>query len=228
MKTVACWLWGGRGYEPRHVNVLHRMFRRHLAEDHRFVCITDEPRRRFGPGIEVMPTPESALSIATLPSPEGRRFPSCYRRLWMFSQDAMRLGERVMLTDIDVVLTGDVSHLLTGDADFVGWRPRMSWGHNSRRIGGGLYVMRPGSRAHVWEEFNGARSIAEARRAGYRGSDQAWMSYQLRGCALMSQGIYSIRDLRGGHLPGDACLVQFNGPTKPWHSTLPWVREHWR
>lgn len=229
MKSVVCWLWEGRGYAPRHVNVLYRMFLRALPEEHRFICITDETRG-FHSGIEVMPTPREAMALADIKTPEGGRFPSCYRRLWMFSPDAVCLGDRVMLTDIDVVLTGDVSHLFSIDSEFVGWRPRMSWGHNRRRIGGGLYIMTPGTRTHVWDEFRGEKSIREARAMGFRGSDQAWMSHKLKGCDLIEKGIYSIRDLKNGAspLPDDACLVQFNGPVKPWDSTLSWVRDHWR
>lgn len=232
MKSIVCWLWndGFRAYSAEHVNVLFRMFRRCLPEKHRFICITDEPGV-FDVGIEVMSTPPGALALAHIRTPEGARFPSCYRRLWMFSPDAKCLGERVMLVDIDVVLTGDVTHLFDSDADFVGWRPRASWGHNNNRIGGGLYVMTPGTRAEVWDDFKGHSSIAEARAAGFRGSDQAWMSYKLQGCDLFPDvGIYSIRDLKDGRLPlpDDARLVQFNGSTKPWQSRLPWVLENWR
>lgn len=231
MKSVVCWLWneGFRDYRPEYVNVLHRMFQRHLPEPHRFICVTDE-RGQYDSGIEVMPTPEAARRIASIRTPEGGRFPSCYRRLWMFSPEAVCLGDRVMLVDIDVVLTGDVTHLFDVDADFVGWKPRATWGNN-QRIGGGLYVMTPGTQSHVWEDFRGDASIREARRFGYRGSDQAWMSYKLRGCSLLPYdcGVYSIRDLDNGRkpLPSDACIVQFNGRTKPWHSALAWVRKHW-
>lgn len=232
MKSIVCWLWndGGRDYRPEYVNVLHRMFQRHLPEPHRFICITDEAGE-FDAGIEVIPTPPEALALADMRTPEGRGFPSCYRRLWMFSDAARMLGDRVLLVDIDLVLTGDVSHLFANQAPFVGWKPQASWGHNNNRIGGGLYALTPGTQTHVWGSFKGAESVAEARKAGFRGSDQAWMSYKLRGCPLMPKtaGIYSIRDLMDGRrpLPPDACLVQFNGTGKPWDSRLEWVRRHW-
>lgn len=234
--TVVTWLWrdgpqGGRGYVPEHVNILHRMFRRHLATPFRFVCITDE-RGQWDEGVETMPTPDAARALAHLQTPEGARFPSCYRRLWMFSDEARCLGARVLLVDLDVLVVRDPAPLFARDEDFVGWRPTASWGHARDRIGGGLYLLTPGTRTHVWTDFTGPASIAEARRAGYRGSDQAWISYSLRGCAVYGAdaGIYSIRDLDNGRrpLPADARIVQHNGTVKPWDSRVPWVREAWR
>ena len=233
MKSVVTWLWsdGGRGYTPEHVNVLHKMFQRHLPEPHRFICITDDAGD-FSPDIEVMPTPADARALATLKTPEGGAFPSCYRRLWMFSDEARCLGERVLLVDIDLMLVGDARKLFEPQADFVGWKPTASWGHNNRRIGGGIYLITPGTRSHVWTDFKGAESIREARDAGYRGSDQAWISHKLWGCDLFpkSAGIYSIRDLRNGKSPppADAVLIQHNGVVKPWTSRIPWVRKAWQ
>jgi hypothetical protein len=230
MRSIVCWLWNGRGYRPEHVNVVHRMFRRHLAGDFRFICITDETEG-FEAGIEVMPTPPEAAALAHLRTPEGGVFPSCYRRLWMFSEAARCLGDRVLLVDIDLLVVGNAEPLFAPTADFVGWKPTASWGHNNNRIGGGLYLMTPGTQTHVWEDFKGQESIAEARAAGYRGSDQAWISYKLWGCPLFPKdaGIYSIRDLRHGAMkpPADAVLIQHNGTTKPWASRVQWVRDAW-
>jgi CBS domain-containing protein len=211
------------------VNVVHRMFRRHLPGDFRFVCITDDPGK-YDEGVDVMSTPPEALALAHLRTPEGDMFPSCYRRLWMFSDAARCLGDRVLLVDIDILVIGDASRLFAPEGDFVGWKPTASWGHNNRRVGGGLYLMTPGTKTEVWEDFKGAESIALARKAGYRGSDQAWISYKLWGCPLFPKdaGIYSIRDLRRAMKPpADAVLIQHNGSTKPWASRVPWVRDAW-
>lgn len=227
MRSVVCWLWEGRGYKPEHVNVAHRMFRRHLSGDFRFICITDVPGE-YDEGIEVMPIPEQAQKLAALQTPEGGHFPSCYRRLWMFSPEAKCLGDRVLLVDIDLVVVGDVNHLFDFDDDFVGWQPTGAWG-TRERLGGGLYLMTPGTQTHVWDDFKGLPSIYEARRAGYRGSDQAWISYKMWGCRLFPSGIYSIRELKHSRRrpPKDAVLVQHNGFLKPWTSNVAWVRSAW-
>jgi hypothetical protein len=232
MRSVVCWLWndGGRDYLPQHVNVLHRMFRRHLPGEFRFICITDMPGV-YDEGVEVMPTPKRAQWLCSLKTPEGARFPSCYRRLWMFSNEARCLGDRVLLVDIDVLVMRDASPLFARDEPFVGWRPLASWGNNSNRIGGGIYLMTPGASARVWRDFKGLPSITQARQAGYRGSDQAWLSYKLIGCPVYGPeaGIWSIRDLSDGmkHPPSDAVLIQHNGVTKPWTSHVAWVKKAW-
>lgn len=227
------WLWceGFRDYCAAHVNVLARMIRRNLSLPHRFICVADAGDG-FDSAVTWFPTPAEAVRIGQLRSPEGARFPNCYRRLWMWSDAARELGERLLLIDIDLTAHRELAPLFDRPADFVGWRPRAQWGQRER-YGGGLYLLRPGTRAHVWDSFDGHRSIRAARAAGYRGSDQAWISYALgpaedvwpRDC-----GLYSIRDIQNGRLPlpRDARLVQFNGPQKPWNTPLAWAREAWR
>ncbi|WP_368655396.1 hypothetical protein ABRY94_11735 [Castellaniella ginsengisoli] len=227
--SIVTWLWhGNRPYSPKHVNVLASMFRRNLGLPHKFICITDMTDG-FADGVEVMPMPAAAKRLGEFQTPEAPGFPSCYRRLWMFSDEAKCLGDRVLMVDVDLVVTGSLDHLFSYEAPFVGWRPRMSWGHGPR-LGGGIYLMTPGSHTEVYEDFKGQKSINEARTAGFRGSDQAWISHKIYGEVDLwphSAGIYSVRDL-GLRLPNDVRLVQFNGRTKPWHSQLPWVRKHWK
>lgn len=238
MLSVLTYLWPGGGlskreYEPHYVNVEARMFARHLKIPHRFVCVTDF-EGGFDPGVTVVRTPPAARAIAEIKTPEAGRFPSCYRRLWSWSKEAAELGEWLLVVDIDLVLTGEITHLVQHSHDFLAWRPRMCWG-NVNRVAGGLYLLRAGSRPRVWNDFiaDPAAAIARARAAGYRGSDQAWISYcESAGAAVWpaDSGIYSIRDLRNGAapLPRDARLVQFNGPVKPWQSPLRWVKESWQ
>lgn len=232
MISVVTWLWnnGFRAYLPEHVNALGKQLALKMRVPYRFICIADSQEGLNSALVTFYRTPAAAAALGELRSPEGARFPACYRRLWMFSKDAQVLGERVLLTDLDILLTGDISALLNYEEDFVGWRPRMRWG-DKPRIGGGIYLLRTGTRRFVWEEFD-VSLIRSVRAQGYRGSDQAWLSYCLGvGQAYWPEasGIYSIRDLKEGALPlpADATLVQFNGTQKPWNSTLPWVRQHW-
>jgi hypothetical protein len=235
MKTFLTYLWTGTGlgdrpYAPAHVNALQRAVARHLSHPHRFVCVADSTEG-FAPEVEVVLTPPAALAIGKHRSPEGGRFPSCYRRLWTFSAEAAAvLGEIVLLADIDMLVLGSIDHLFEFQptADFVGWRPFRDWGRQLR-FGGGIYRLRTGTRTSVWSNFTGAASIQRARAAGFRGSDQAWISYCLAGREPYydrGSGIYSIRDLTAPAFlpPADARIVQFNGPQKPWSSTLPWVK----
>lgn len=231
MLSIVCWLWAGfRDFSPAHVNCLARMIRRQLRVPHRFICITDRSDG-LAPDVEFFRTPDGALELAQLKTPEGPAFPSCYRRLWIFSEAARVLGDTVVSIDIDLIATGDVTPLFERDEDFIGWRPLKKWG-NANRFNGGMFLLRTGSRTSVFDSFHGQESIATARRAGFRGSDQAWISYCLGSREIAwpeNCGIYSIRDLNDGRLalPADARIVQFNGPQKPWNTNLAWARQHW-
>jgi hypothetical protein len=232
MTTFVAFLWneGYREYLPEHANALARQVARHCPEPHRFVCITDETGD-FSKGVEVMRLPESARAIAELRSPEGAAFPACYRRLWLFSADAKALGERVVLLDVDCLVVGNLAPLLTHKGDFVGYRPSKCWG-KEERIAGGTWMHRTGTMTWVWENFvaDPAGCIARAREAGWRGSDQAYLSHVLHGkYALWPQhiGIYQAQDgtARWQRPPENARIAHFNGPTKPWSLPIPWIQE---
>jgi len=235
--SIVCWLWNGTGlgdrpYQPEHVNTLRRAVARHMSLPHRFICIADTAQG-FDPQVEVVLTPPAARRVGELRTPEGGRFPSCYRRLWNFSAEAQALGDRLLCIDVDVVPTADWAPLFDRTEDFVGWRPYRDWGAKLR-FGGGSYLLRAGSRTHVWDTFKGLESQRAARHAGFRGSDQAWLSYTLGSREPYygrDAGIYSIRDLKGREheLPPDARMVHFNGPSKSWDRKWDgtWVRRHW-
>jgi len=224
-----------RFFQAKHVNRLCELFKAHLPIPHRFVCITDDTEG-FSEHVTVIQTPPAALAAGKIRSPEGNRFPSCYRRLWAQSDEAKEyLSERVLLGDIDMVPVNDLTPIVDRSEPFVGWRPFRDWGKQTR-IGGGLYLYTPGAHAKVWTDFikNPHAAVAQARAAGFRGSDQAWLSFKLADKVPVwsrQSGLYSIRDLGADHgLPKDARLVQFNGPIKPWDYRGPasWISQHWR
>lgn len=223
-----------RAFKPQHVNRLAQIFKKRLPLPHRFVCIADE-KEGFSDDVHVIIAPPEAVEAGRQRSPEGNRFPSCYRRLWGFSKDAAKmLSERALVIDIDLIPVRDVAPIVNRPEPFVGWRPFRDWGRQMR-IGGGLFLMTPGAHPEVWENFarNPRAAIAEARNAGFRGSDQAWLSYCLASKVPIysrDSGLYSIRDLdERNSLPPDARIVQFNGPIKPWQYAGPaaWVHQHW-
>lgn len=232
---VVCFQWnnGFRKYRPDYVNRLARGVRRHLPLDHTFYCITDETEG-FSSDVVVFKTPEKALAVGNLPSPEGPRFPASYRRLWAFSKDAKQLADRILLLDIDCIISGDLAPLFEPQDDFVGWRPDSVWGV-STRIGGGTWLLRTGTKSFVWDEFS-PKEAGKARAAGYRGSDQAYMSYKLGAdVAVWPQniGIYQAQQVKGNGFrtcPKDARIVHFNGKVKPWDlvGKINWITEQWR
>lgn len=198
--TILTYCWAGpRDYRPWQVNVLARLCRVHMPE-HRFVCVTDGfDNSQFDQSVEVVETPLHVVEIARRESPEGGRFPSSYRRLWTFSNDAAEiLGELVMLIDVDCIPCGWMWPLFERQENFVGWRPRSEWGVPGR-LAGGTWLHRPGTMAWMWDEFfaDPAGAVMRARDAGCRGSDQAIMTHRLAAMAASWEephGIYQSQD----------------------------------
>lgn len=241
--TVVTYLWnGGKDYSPESVNVLYGMFRRRCPSMGRFICVTDGfDGGQFSQGIELVPTPEQAKKLSRFSTPYKPHATSCYRRLYTFSENAREWGEWVFQTDIDCVLTDSIEPLLEQGEDFVGWRPEsVSSSMSPRRVAGGSFLLRTGSRTSVWDNFvrRPEAMIDQASRLGFRGSDQAVMSMMLRDCAVWPRdcGIYRIGDIAKDRsqqfgLPQGARIVHFLGPNgaKPWdYMHIPWVEQNWR
>lgn len=252
MISVLCYLWrGSRDFLPAYVNVLARMVAQHLPEPHRFICVTDG-QAGFSSDVEVIDMPPEAQALAGIGSPEGQKFPSSYPRLWTFSKSAAALGERVLLLDIDCLIVSDMRRLLQMPGDFVGWRVRPPPG-GPPRFGGGTWMLRTGTRTHVWERFveDPKSAIQEARTAGYRGSDQAWISHCLKAEPAWPEpsGIYCAQDYRSRpqpkvsgrrrarsqppirplKVPEGAIILHMNGHehVKPWRVQDVITKKYW-
>lgn len=211
MITFVCYKWkpktnprGWRTYKPEYVHALYRMIEDNYDKPFRFVCITDDPT-----GLEVETLP--IADMVDLPSPHGDLYPSCYKRLWLFSEEASEvLPGQVVCIDIDCVIAGNITHLFDRDDDCVMWHdpsgPRFKYS-------GGLWMIRTGTRTHVWDDFDPVESPKLASH--YVGSDQAWMSYCLDGEAYWdrSDGIYRNRDLKAGD---QALILMTPNQYKPW------------
>ncbi len=235
MLTVVTWMWHspGRDFDAKHVRRLAHCVRKNLTVPHEFICITSDPP--VGPGVITFKTPRNALKLAEYKSPEGVNFPACYRRLWLFSEEAKMIGDRFLLLDLDVVVVGNIDHIAKMEGSFVGWVPGESTWHGKNRFGGGMYLLTAGAHTDVYTDFTGSKSIAAARSAGYRGSDQAWINHKLYGkhpSFSHEAGVVMSRELKPPHyhLPRNTRVVQFSGRIKPWHVNqhdVTWLKEAW-
>ena len=227
MLTVVCCLWRDPGYRyglrygPEHVNRLRRMVRRHLSMPHRFVALVDDPV-----GIDE--------DIETIPLwPDHRDMGGTWCRVRLFASEMRRLlGERFVLLDLDVVVTGALDPLFDRPEEFVtGVSYNPAAAYNT-----GTYLLTAGSRAEVWDRF----SPAAARRAVTVDGmwEQGWASYILgAGEATwgVEDGVYEygrhVARGNGGALPANARLVAFSGPHDPslpaCQALSPWIAEHW-
>ena len=222
--TVATFKWGDR-YSSEHVNALARNVARHCSLQYEFVCITDDPS---GLGCRSIPLWDD---FSDLLSPHHRDgYPSCYRRLKVFSHE-MRdvLGDRFVALDIDTLPVRCLDPLWDRPEDFVCLRNP----HPTTRYGGGMWLMNAGARAFVWERMS--RDVPRITyAAGLGGSDQAWLSYCLGDEATWGNedGVYWYRQnlMHDNRLPENARLVSFNGCHKPWHSDMQqigWIRANY-
>lgn len=249
MITFVCWKWkdpnSNRDFRAVHVNVLAASIARNYAAPHRFVCVTDD-RAGLAPGIEAVPLPRTGLeelineprvryNVRGRPMPTDKYLPSCYRRLWNFSDSARGvLGPRIFAIDIDCIVTGDLLPLvMQKTADFVGWSDaRFGWA----KIAGGAYIHNTGTRPDVWTDFHPVKSLETVRRAGLSGSDQAWMSYKLFPAreTLTSPQLVKLKwtPAHAAAPPPQARLIFTSGESPPWAGEVqrryPWVARHWK
>lgn len=236
-----------RGYRSHftgeHVNVWASMIARNYSKPCRFSCITDNPKA-IDKGIRIIPLWKDHGS---LPSAYGSRNPSCYRRLKIFSPEAEHIiGPRFVMTDLDIVVTGNLEPLFDRPEDFVIWKsptPPPRYLYN-----GSLLMHRAGTRVKLWKDFHPVRSPQETRQRHFFGSDQAWISMKLgpgEATWTDSDGVYSYRlhiehKLAGDRairlpkpreLPDNARIIIFHGEHDPWDKDMQqvaWIKRHWR
>jgi len=228
--NVVTFLWnnGYRNYKPEHVNMLANMVK-HFSPDCGFICLTDETEG-FNDKVQVVKLPDSAYRVAGIQAPQGKQFPSSYRRLWCFSDEAAMLGERILLLDLDCMVLNDLSPLFEIDSDFVGWKPDSVWGREDR-LGGGTWLLRTGQLGWLWDKFTDepARLIAETKAMGWNGSDQAILSRFLQTKYPIwpkGSGIYGVQDgvFQWDLPPKNAKVIHFNGDEKPWNQRKLWMK----
>ena len=227
MLTVVCWKWrksstgyqlpGPVEYTARHVNVLANMLKRHLRMPYRLVCLTDDPE---GINCETLPIPTKWAELG-----------GCYRRLWLFSEEAKTLGERIASIDLDCVILRDVTRIFSRSGDFVinTYKPRLP----DQRYNGGLMLLTPGARKHVWEDFSEAAlpALAEARAQKLCiGTDQAWIRLRLgRNEKRFSEKDGVVEASRCKAVPPQcARVVMYAGKRDPSLDSRQWAKRAWR
>jgi len=235
MLSVVCWKWTPpdtyeRKFEARHVNILRSMVARHYHRRFEFICFTDNPRG-IDPSIRIRPISDD---FSTLESPLGKHYPSCYRRLRAFKPDFRSIvGPKFVSLDLDCVLVGDVTPLWDVDEEFVIWESMV----RGQPYNGSMWLHKCGTRSEFWDDFHPIRSPVMAKKAGYVGSDQAWLSFKSPHELVWTKrdGVVSWMNHcknRGWRLPPDSRIVFFQGIESPWdvsaRQKAPWIDLHYR
>jgi hypothetical protein len=187
MITVVTWLWGTH-FGAEYVNKLRNMVARNLHMPHQFVCVTD-PIRKSELG--------EYVNLHYAPS-EFSATPNCIRRMKMYDpRFAWALGKYVLMLDVDIVITGDITPMteapLKAGADLALWK--VGYPNHNRIYAGGIVLQRAGVLEGMWNAFLadplgfGTRALKHTyNRTPGEGwgaiSDQAMLNYWMHGSTL--------------------------------------------
>jgi hypothetical protein len=239
MLRVVCWLWQKKSDQYRttftaeHVNTFRNMVERHYTDPHEVVCITNMPDG-IDERVRVVPLWDEFHDI---PSQHGDNQPSCFTRVRAFSSEMRELiGPRFVSVDLDCVIVNDMRPLWNRTEDFVIYNYPM----RTTPYNGSMWLMDAGCREQVYTRFKPESSPMKARKAGFRGSDQAWFCYALgrneatwgyRDGVVAFRSDMKARDYMLEKVP-HARIVFFQGVNDPWgaysQSIAPWIKEHYR
>jgi hypothetical protein len=233
--TCTLWKWGKK-YTNEHVAKMAGMLKRHLSLPHRIICITDQPK-----GLPRDVEPFSMKKVPVLPwDYKG------LRRMWLYSEEAGILGDRLLQLDIDVVLTDSIDPIAKRDEPFVIWKSDSNW-KDGWAYNATLMMITPGAQEPLWRRYmkDPRKVLNDADADGWGGkvnSDQALACYLLKDQDVpvwtQADGVYAYRVFagkygdRGAVLPPGCRLVSFHGPRDPGVKELqqksPWIAQHWK
>ena len=215
-----------------HVVTLRNMIARNTNIPHEMTCITDS---------EESAKALSAENIRAVPIDWTKHVPgTCYVRLMLRRPDiGGLLGRRFFQCDLDVVITGNIDHILSRPEENVYWRnpnfglPQRAYYQTS------FQLITAGTLPELWNDFDPSITPTWVNRR-FGGREQAYISERLgfdMPVWTEEDGIYGAGRLFGktmdagitGELPSNACIVSFPGDRAPWQKELqekqPWIRD---
>lgn len=249
--NVICIKWGTL-FGPEYVNRLYSGARRHLGEEVRFFCMTEE-RAGLHPDVEVLDLPvepfhdEMNAALAVANRQGAMRKVSLFRPGLIPDLEGPLLG-----FDLDVVVTGPLDGLLNFAPGKVAMRADWVEARRGRKTGHGS-VFRFDPARHGWlYEVLATAPTAQVEKA--RGSEQRYTSTlaqergefaYLPGDQVVSfkhdcLGLPPLNWLRPARLPEAAQVVCFHGHPKMHEAVegysgsllryckpTPWLKDHW-
>jgi hypothetical protein len=233
--SVVCWKLRRDGqtmFGPEYVNRLRAARERRLQLTHELVCVTDDAAGLDG-DVRIVPMPTTYAST-----------PRCRRRMQIFSREFARehrFGRRILSIDLDVVIVGDLTPLLSREEPLVCWKVA-----HAQVYSGSFLLMHAGVLDGLWQRF-AADPEGYPRSIQPRGvpSDQAMLNAYLRGTVVphwteadgfvtyYGAGYERLEHLGVGprrqELPPGARIVVLGSADKAVmdEGRYAWVREHW-
>lgn len=246
MLTVACFLWYDKARQRSYqctgedVRIWDAMIARNLTVPHRRVCVTHRPDM-----VEDF--------IETIPLDPRKHVPGlCTVKLQAHKMHGVAPeGARLLLMDIDCVVTGNLDSLVQRDEPFVGWKnPNFQTGGRRGYIQGSMQLFTGGETDFLWHDFDPQHTPAFLNRR-FGGGEQAWISERMNTSWpepgwdwnvpvwTDADGIYGAGRIAGGRmgagvqseLPGNAKIVFFPGNRNPAQPEVrnahPWIDEYY-
>jgi hypothetical protein len=165
--SVVCWKWKRPGgddlFGPEYVNRLRSMLDRHLHLPHALYCITDDAA-----GID------SDVRIVPMPT-EFAETARCRRRMWQFARERfVEFGDRMLCTDLDLVIVDDITPIVDRREAIVCWRVGYAGVYS-----GSFLMFDTGALDGAWQTFrrNPAAYMKATRERN--ASDQAMLNLHL-------------------------------------------------
>jgi len=207
--SIICFKWGKWPIE--YVYKLNNMLERNITVPYSFYCFTD----RHIPGINNIEIPAEVVA-----------WKRNFTKFFVYSEDNPLSG-RIIMTDLDTVITGNIDHLIQYDGSWCGIRPMNNRFKTHR--GGGLVSFR--KEDHVWLYRDVADNI-KRYSTKYQGNErfvyQQWFAESDTWQDLYPGSIasYKYDILKGNGI--DAPFIAFHGRPRPHEVAHPIVKEHWK
>lgn len=243
MIQIVTWLWQSPNnlFTAEHVNRLYAGLTRHCHTPFTLWCITDwsEPSH-FTPGVRTFPMFEDHKDMSVL-LPVGPR--ACFHRLALYDRAMGNVfGPRIVQMDLDVVVTGDVTPLLSMRTEPLLVHLQRKDSAARRTYNPSLMIMDAGVLHDCWAEFhanpNGVKN--DALKNGWNGSDMSilnrWLDTHPPTASLgLDDGVANYwSDCRRERwrLPAEARVVLFYGRRRLGDPDVlkdsPWIAENWK
>lgn len=237
-RVILSMKWGTL-YPSLYVNVLHRACRDHLADDFRFVCLTDDPTG-LEPEIEALPIPNIGCT------PEHYRR-GAWPKLSVFTEGLFGLQGRALFIDLDVVILGDLAPFFSLEGPLLGVGGGDGWRHGRvatvPELNTSVFGFTLGSQRHISDVFtadpNGASARFGNEQEFVEGTAPSWAPWPEPWVISFKRHIRRkslLAPILGPHpVPEGARIVAFHGKPNPldvvngrYGRGYEWIREYWR
>jgi len=180
------------------------MVERHLTLPHKFICFSDTPIK----GVNCLEIPDEALKLQ-------RNFP----KLWVYSEYSGMFG-RVILLDLDIVITGSLDEMFSYDGDWCGvrgFRPE-----RKPKVSGAVVSFDHSKFHHIWEDRHQYKKHGGNERFVYGEifkNPDTWQDLYPGKLASYKWGKPFAKDIR---------IIAFHDKPRPHQVTDKIVLENWR